>query len=865
MKFRQVLRHLGRRMHARELVRNAYVGLLDRPADAPALTRYAALIRTDADGEARFLNVLRESDEFRQRVYANAAPELVESMYRVLLGREPEAAALENYAQLVTSHKRFEYVLSEIALSDEHRTRILDLGIEHVVAAIYSGLTGNSPEALSEADRVSFTSPGAGGGLDKLVASIAALPQARDASFAAYSDEFRQRIFADAANLLIGSIYRALLGREPDAAALDSYAQRVTDLGPFEQVLCEIAQSDEHRTRIFDQNIEHTVASVYRGVTGHSLDALSDVDRPAVMSAAAHGLGELVACITTLAHASAPSFDSSRAEIVESVYAGLLGRVPTPDERHTALTSLRTPSDVRQLVAHCGDIRVRQTIKPADVPNTMLDNGIRLVRPDKLPDAQTVQLVDGFFDNEAGFAWSKRTSALVVTGRVTLYLSCNYLFPGEVREVTIESEGSTHVVKLTDAYAAHQIVVGGDEPVFVRFRANAAISPKERGVSTDSRPLAFQLWFGTPPLPKVVENCDLASAGTGRKIYCVFDSKKEEDSLRPILLELARQGFDCESVATSQLARRFRGRTVNNGVFLIASAQAYASVRNAGLDGRFMYAEHGASPLKGYTYSGHYTHYDLALLPGRLWTERLKALYPHAKTRYEVIGYPKLSVRKLSTNERAKLCERLGIDPYRPIVLFAPTWSGGDRECGLFNIRHLAPQGNMFAIPHDGDVKYANELAVQGSRIHVLQAGDSISDYYALADILVSDVSSTAVEFAALGKPVVCLAMARIPDFETRYHESARRIRIPHTEQYWDFCSVVEPELLQATVDALAAQVRPGEAGAPPEGVNALLSCHGEQAIQRAVSAIHGFLQDDGAFATPASRSTPIEFAIAEM
>jgi hypothetical protein len=852
-------------MHARELVRNAYVGLLDRPADAPALTRYAALIRTDADGEARFLNVLRESDEFRQRVYANAAPELVESMYRVLLGREPEAAALDNYAQLVTGHERFEYVLSEIALSDEHRTRVLDLGIEQVVAAIYSGLTGNSPETLSEAERVSFTSAGAAGRLDRLVAGIAALPQARDASFAAYSEEFQQRVVADAAHLLIESIYRALLGREPDAAALDSYAQRVTDLGSFEQVLCEIAQSDEHRSRIFDQNIEHTVASVYRGVTGHSLDALSDADRPAIMSAAARGLGELVACITTLAQASTPSFDASRAEIVESVYAGLLGRAPTPDERHTALTSLRTPSDVRQLVAHCGDIRERQTVTPADVPNTMLDNGIRLVRPDKLPDAQTVQLVDGFFENEEGFAWSKRISALVVTGRVTLYLSCNYLFPGEVREVAIESEGSTHVVKLTDAYAAHQITIDGDAPVFVRLRANSAISPKERGVSSDSRPLAFQLWFQTPPLPNFVENCISVDSGAGRKIYCVFDSKKEEDSLRPIQLELMRQGFDCEAVATSQLSRRFRGRFAGDGIFLIASTEAYASARNAGLDGRFIYAEHGASPLKQYTYSSHYTHYDLALLPGRLWTERLKTRYPYAKTRYEAIGYPKLSVRKLSADERAKMCERLGVDPYRPVALFAPTWSGGDRECGLFNIRHLDPRGNMFAVPHDGDVRYASELAARGWRVHVLQTGESISDYYAVADILISDVSSTAVEFAALGKPVVCLAMARIPDFDTQYHESARRIRIPHTDHYWDFCSVVEPELLQATVDQLADKVHVGAVPAPTEALNALLRCHGNEAAQHAVRAIRAFLLGEDVPAAPEPHDTPVESTIAEM
>jgi hypothetical protein len=67
--------------------------------------------------------------------------------------------------------------------------------------------------------------------------------------------------------------------------------------------------------------------------------------------------------------------------------------------------------------------------KPAEIPNTKLDGDIRLVRTDKLADAQVVQMVDGFFDTESSFAWSKRTSSLLVTGRVTLYLSCNYTVP----------------------------------------------------------------------------------------------------------------------------------------------------------------------------------------------------------------------------------------------------------------------------------------------------------------------------------------------------------------------------------------------------------------------------------------------------
>jgi hypothetical protein len=85
-------------------------------------------------------------------------------------------------------------------------------------------------------------------------------------------------------------------------------------------------------------------------------------------------------------------------------------------------------------------------------------------------------------------------------------------------------------------------------------------------------------------------------------------------------------------------------------------------------------------------------------------------------------------------------------------------------------------------------------------------------------------------------------AMTRIPNFETRYHESPRRIRIPHTGQYWDFCSVVEPDLLQTTVDAVAAKVQPGEASTPSDALKRCCVATEIRRHERAVGAIRAFL-----------------------
>jgi hypothetical protein len=450
--------------------------------------------------------------------------------------------------------------------------------------------------------------------------------------------------------------------------------------------------------------------------------------------------------------------------------------------------------------------------------------------------------VSGFHDQDGNAMWSLTESSLISTGRRRIYLSCNYLRPGESRSVQVECEGVTQTLLLDDAYACYQLDIGKDYPTLVRFKGDGAVVPKEIGLNMDSRSLSFEVWLSAPSFAYIANLPE--SESEQPLIYCVFDSKKEEDSLRPLHAALQADGLRSVLVPVQgALDRLAVNGSLKNANFLVAASIAYAKLFNAGCRGRFMYAEHGAAPLKKYTYGKHYARYDLVLLPGDLWVERLAHLYPSTVGRCHSIGYAKLRAPALlSVDERTSRLKHLGLNPDKKVILFAPSWSSGERGRGIFNVQHFDKSTNLITIPHDGDNRFAAETAKLGYNIHTLAKGETISDYYDLADILVSDVSSTAVEFAALGRPVICISINYMADFDNGFREGPQTIRVPHTERYWDFCPVVAPEAINQAIEELLTRMDSGDAGNSTQAVSALLRCYGEESAQLGAEAIRTFL-----------------------
>lgn len=308
----------------------------------------------------------------------------------------------------------------------------------------------------------------------------------------------------------------------------------------------------------------------------------------------------------------------------------------------------------------------------------------------------------------------------------------------------------------------------------------------------------------------------------------VYRDKKEKDSLMATARFLQNTEQFCGRVHILALEDALFYTLMNWNakiVFVIAINVLTEILRFVGFCQPIIYMEHGTAPVKRYTYAEHYRRYDYSLLPGSLWVERLHQLYPELMGRVFDIGYPKLSQKTPTLTEKQAYCHQFGFSVDCPIVLFAPTYSAGVQDAGIFNIKHLAEiEGvNILVVPHDGDKCYISQLLSVYPKVAFYDGEESISHHYGFADLLVSDISSTAVEFARLGKKMVCLNTGKFSDYDYQYLMEDGIPAIPHTDKKWDFCPIVPVQQLADVVRKVLAD----DVEVDISSVKRMCSCYG--------------------------------------
>ncbi len=124
---------------------------------------------------------------------------------------------------------------------------------------------------------------------------------------------------------------------------------------------------------------------------------------------------------------------------------------------------------------------------------------------------------------------------------------------------------------------------------------------------------------------------------------------------------------------------------------------------------------------------------------------------------------------------RADFCRTYGIDPTDAIILFAPTFNDelSAIPCLGERIGELAGPGTTLLIKLHNETAAGwksayQRLAESRDTIHYLEDGDYAGMMRA-ADVMVSDVSSIALEFLFLNKPVVFFTNPRIKEYH-QYH-----------------------------------------------------------------------------------------------
>jgi hypothetical protein len=135
-----------------------------------------------------------------------------------------------------------------------------------------------------------------------------------------------------------------------------------------------------------------------------------------------------------------------------------------------------------------------------------------------------------------------------------------------------------------------------------------------------------------------------------------------------------------------------------------------------------------------------------------------------------LVGYPKTDALVNGAWNRPAVLESLGLDPARPAVLYAPTWSPASslNAMGKALIGRLLALGvNVIVKLHDrsrdvrerysGGVDWIGELEplLRGTDSGVIAPGHDISPYLAAADLMITDHSSAGFEYLLRDRPIV--------------------------------------------------------------------------------------------------------------
>lgn len=223
---------------------------------------------------------------------------------------------------------------------------------------------------------------------------------------------------------------------------------------------------------------------------------------------------------------------------------------------------------------------------------------------------------------------------------------------------------------------------------------------------------------------------------------------------------------------------------------------------------------HGVS-MKNLAVREKALRFDYLCLPGRYHAEKFRSqgLVQPGRT-YAVTGFPKSDlIVNTGSFDRDSFFRSHELDPERPTILFAPTGEKGNalEKMGEQVIRAIDEAGtwNLMVKPHDHPKRPTDWDGLGGlenERIRIVRDLDIVPCLHA-ADVLVTDLSSVAVEYTLLDRPIIFLDIPKLIE------RVAKRAPALDLETYGRNIGVVAGpnELAAAVTDALANPDRGSE------------------------------------------------------
>jgi hypothetical protein len=212
----------------------------------------------------------------------NNAGEVVDTLYRQILGRQPDFSSSGHVQQLTSGRLTVRQLAAELARSPEHLAALW----EPVVEATFRQIRNAAPQREH---------------VQSVARSIADGRQTLDDVAIAFAAEEAQSQSGDAA---IIAMYRRLLGRDPSPQDVAHFRERMQREGP-QAVASTIVTSPEYRQKYGPNAVPATGASPYEGsihvlyrhLLGRDADAqgLAQFTRVAIESGFAAVVDQIVA------------------------------------------------------------------------------------------------------------------------------------------------------------------------------------------------------------------------------------------------------------------------------------------------------------------------------------------------------------------------------------------------------------------------------------------------------------------------------------------------------------------------------------------------------------------------------------------
>lgn len=184
-------------------------------------------------------------------------------------------------------------------------------------------------------------------------------------------------------------------------------------------------------------------------------------------------------------------------------------------------------------------------------------------------------------------------------------------------------------------------------------------------------------------------------------------------------------------------------------------------------------------PVKGLTFQAKYMKdFDGVFLQGPLQEKMLDEFAEHEPEvanrleRFQV-GYPKSDLLFQPTRSRNEILRGLGLNPAGKTVLYAPAFDRGTSlpqygedifrflsglECNVIVKLHPVSYDRRVTKVHSGGIYWPDVVDKHAEAGHFVHAGNvDVGECLLAADAMVTDVSSVALEFMLLDKPVVYL------------------------------------------------------------------------------------------------------------